>query len=107
LGELEQGLEAAERVLKPAGRLAVVSFHSLEDRMVKQFLALRSGRSPRTSRHLPLGNSGPALFRPIRPTPIVPGAEEIRRNPRARSARLRAAERTEIQAPLPAQAGEG
>ena len=53
LGELERGLEAAERILKPGGRLAVVSFHSLEDRIVKRFLQSRSGKKAKTSRYLP------------------------------------------------------
>jgi 16S rRNA (cytosine1402-N4)-methyltransferase len=53
LGELMRGLQAAEQVLKPGGRLAVVTFHSLEDRMVKQFLSPRTGRAGRPSRHLP------------------------------------------------------
>lgn len=93
LAELENGLIAAERVLRPKGRLAVISFHSLEDRIVKQFLAARSGRVPASSRHAP--DRRPAHM----PTFILlpsrtPCAAEISRNPRARSARLRAAERT-------------
>jgi 16S rRNA (cytosine1402-N4)-methyltransferase len=106
LGELEQGLEAAGRVLNPDGRLAVVSFHSLEDRIVKQFLARRLGRSPRTSRHLPERAQGPALFRLVGKAPAFPRPEEIGSNPRARSARLRAAERTNIPAPPRAQIGD-
>lgn len=93
LGELERALDAAERVLRPQGRLAVVSFHSLEDRMVKRFLAARSGRPSQTSRHAPERRAGAqATFRifPAR----TPGDAEIARNPRSRSARLRAAERT-------------
>lgn len=95
LGELEAGLAAAERVLRPRGRLAVVSFHSLEDRLVKQFLAARSGRVPASSRHAP-------DFRVARePTFTLvatraPAPQEIARNPRSRSARLRAAERTSV-----------
>ncbi len=94
LGELERGLEAAERVLRPRGRLAVVSFHSLEDRMVKRFLAARCGRVPSGSRHAPQLRAADPTFRllPAR----VPGEAEIARNPRSRSARLRAAERTSI-----------
>lgn len=95
LGELARGLEAAERVLRPRGRLAVVSFHSLEDRMVKRFLAARCGRVPSGSRHAPqLRAAAASTFRllPAR----VPGEIEIARNPRSRSARLRAAERTSI-----------
>jgi 16S rRNA (cytosine1402-N4)-methyltransferase len=94
LGELERGLEAAERVLNPQGRLAVVSFHSLEDRIVKQFLVERSGRIGRGSRHLPETKPAHApTFREAGKNPQVPSAEEVRANPRARSARLRAAER--------------
>jgi len=107
LGELERGLKAAELVLKPGGRLAVVSFHSLEDRIVKQFLAERFGRVPQASRHMPGRAAAPALFHAIGKAPIVPAVEEIRRNPRARSAKLRAAERTTVHAPGPAQMGEG
>ncbi len=105
LGELDRGLRAAERLLAPGGRLAVVSFHSLEDRRVKAFLRERSGETPAPSRHLPAPDRrGPApsfrlLFRrAVRPTP-----EEIARNPRARSARLRAAERSDAPA-WPAEA---
>lgn len=106
LGELEHGLEAAERVLNPAGRLAVVTFHSLEDRIVKRFFAQRLGRKPSASRHLPDRAPQPALFRSIGKLPVMPSAEEIRSNPRARSAKLRAAERTHIGAPAPTQTGD-
>jgi 16S rRNA (cytosine1402-N4)-methyltransferase len=95
LGELERGLAAAECVLRPRGRLAVVTFHSLEDRMVKRFLAARCGHVPTGSRHAPQTRSAPvATFRllPAR----TPGEAEIARNPRSRSARLRAAERTSV-----------
>jgi 16S rRNA (cytosine1402-N4)-methyltransferase len=95
LGELERGLAAAERVLKAGGRLAVVAFHSLEDRIVKRFLSERSSAAPRASRHAP--DSTPkhtATFHLLSSRPRMPGAAEIERNPRARSARLRAAERT-------------
>src|SRR5205085_2162066 len=99
LGELEAGLEASERVLKPEGRLAVVAFHSLEDRIVKHFLAERSGRVSRGSRHAPSQAPKHApTFRPVGKSPQVPPREELRENPRARSARLRGAERTEIPA---------
>ena len=107
LDELERGLKAAEQVLKPGARLAVVSFHSLEDRIVKHFLAQRFGRMPQASRHMPERTAQPALFRAVGKSPVVPTAEEIRRNARARSAKLRAAERTNVQAPGPAQTGEG
>jgi 16S rRNA (cytosine1402-N4)-methyltransferase len=94
LGELGRGLAAAERLLTPGGRLAVVAFHSLEDRVVKEFLRRRSDTAPRGSRHLPDAGSGPAAsFRQLTRKPIRPGATEEARNPRARSARLRAAER--------------
>jgi 16S rRNA (cytosine1402-N4)-methyltransferase len=94
LGELARGLEAAARILKPTGRLAVVSFHSLEDRMVKQFLTARGTSVPRGSRHAPeTERATKAQFRILTPRPRTPGAAEIERNLRARSARLRAAER--------------
>lgn len=94
LGELERGLEAAERVLRAGGRLAVVAFHSLEDRIVKRFLAGRSAAASKGSRHAPETRPAHAqTFRLITPRAIKPGAAEIERNPRARSARLRAGER--------------
>ncbi len=95
LGELERGLEAAERVLKAGGRLAVVAFHSLEDRIVKRFLQARSQAAPLASRHLPA--TAPAhsqTFRLLGSRPKIPSNTEIASNPRARSAKLRAAERT-------------
>ena len=96
LRELDRGLIAAERLLGPRGRLAVVSFHSLEDRRVKSFLRERSGRAPRPSRHLPedIATTRPS-FRSLRTSAIRPSLEEVARNPRARSARLRGAERTD------------
>ncbi len=94
LGELDRGLLAAERLLAPGGRLAVISFHSLEDRRVKSFLRARSGHAPRGSRHLPAAQQREPSFRLLTPKPLTPSAAEIARNPRARSARLRAAERT-------------
>jgi 16S rRNA (cytosine1402-N4)-methyltransferase len=106
LGELERGLAAAERLLEPGGRLAVVAFHSLEDRQVKEFLRERSTSAPRGSRHLPMGPRGPApSFSLLTRKPIRPGDSEIARNPRARSARLRTAERTDAAPwPIPAPA---
>ena len=95
LGALVRALYAAERILVPGGRLAVVTFHSLEDRIVKQFLAARSGRAPGASRHLPNGERAPPTFALVGRGPIAPGEAEAARNPRARSAKLRAAERTE------------
>lgn len=94
LGELERGLAAAERLLVPGGRLAVVAFHSLEDRAVKRFLAERATDRPRGSRHLPDMSGGyVATFRLLFKGAVKPGQQEIRLNPRAASARLRAAER--------------
>ncbi len=94
LAELDRGLEAAERLLAPGGRLAVVSFHSLEDRAVKRFLRERSDGAPGGSRHRPpTSPSHPACFRMLHRRATRPGAAEIAANPRARSARLRAAER--------------
>ncbi len=94
LGELDRGLAAAERLLMPGGRLAVVSFHSLEDARVKSFLRRRS-ETARGSRHLPPRDAGATpSFALISRRLVWPGADEIAGNPRARSARLRAAERT-------------
>jgi 16S rRNA (cytosine1402-N4)-methyltransferase len=94
LGELDRGLAAAERLLMPSGRLAVVSFHSLEDARVKNFLRRRSEEA-RGSRHLPPPPGRPTpSFRVQARRPMRPDAAEIGRNPRARSARLRWAERT-------------
>ncbi|MDQ8758248.1 16S rRNA (cytosine(1402)-N(4))-methyltransferase RsmH [Sphingosinicella sp. LHD-64] len=95
LKELEGGLAAAEQVLKPGGRLAVVTFHSLEDRIVKRFLKSRSGALPAGSRHLPAANeTGPAPTFEAVAKAVRPGAAETEANPRARSATLRAALRT-------------
>jgi 16S rRNA (cytosine1402-N4)-methyltransferase len=93
LGELERALLAAERLLEPGGRLAIVAFHSLEDRKVKDFLRARSGGTG-SSRHRPSPASRAPTFAVLTRKPIRPSAEEIARNPRARSARMRAAERT-------------
>ncbi len=97
LAELARGLAAAERVLKPAGRLVVVAFHSLEDRIVKTFLADRS-RAPASSRHRPQMIAAPPTFRALTRRPETPDEAEIAANPRARSAKLRAAERTDAAA---------
>jgi 16S rRNA (cytosine1402-N4)-methyltransferase len=93
LDELAAALAAAERVLKPGGRLAVVSFHSLEDRIVKTFLAERS-RTAGVSRHQPEVEAPPPTFTLVNKKPIVADDAELAANPRARSAKLRAAERT-------------
>jgi 16S rRNA (cytosine1402-N4)-methyltransferase len=90
LGELTRGLEAAQSILKPEGRLVVVSFHSLEDRIVKQFLSSRSTDAPRASRHAPDIAAPKPAFQLLTKSPRVPSAEEIESNPRARSAKLRA-----------------
>jgi 16S rRNA (cytosine1402-N4)-methyltransferase len=96
LGELAAALFAAERILKPGGRLAVVSFHSLEDRIVKRFLTDRSAAAA-VSRHLPAQTAVPATFE--KPARVVTSSEdEIARNPRARSAKLRCAVRTAARA---------
>ncbi|MEX0405116.1 16S rRNA (cytosine(1402)-N(4))-methyltransferase RsmH [Aquibium sp. LZ166] len=93
LGELARALFAAERVLKPGGKLAVVTFHSLEDRIVKRFMAERAGGSG-GSRHLPEVQAVPPTFG--KPEKVIAASEaEAERNPRARSAKLRVAVRTE------------
>ena len=95
LGELTGGLDAAERLLKPGGRLAVVTFHSLEDRAVKRFLRRRSGSDPGGSRHAPLPDrAGPAASFEKPARPVRASDAEVERNPRARSATLRSAVRT-------------
>src|SRR3546814_623355 len=94
LEELDEGLRAAERMLKPGGRLAVVSFHSLEDRVVKRFLRDRSGKAPGASRHMPLTGSGPQPSFEAVAKPVRAGEAELKTNPRARSATLRVARRT-------------
>ncbi|MGI9482137.1 MAG: 16S rRNA (cytosine(1402)-N(4))-methyltransferase RsmH [Hyphomicrobiales bacterium] len=94
LDELVAGLSAAEQILAPGGRLAVVSFHSLEDRIVKRFFAGRTGRAGRGSRHMPEAEGPEPSFKEIFKGNISAGVEEFALNPRARSARLRAGERT-------------
>jgi 16S rRNA (cytosine1402-N4)-methyltransferase len=97
LAELAEALAAAERVLVSGGKLVVVSFHSLEDRLVKTFLNARS-RTAAPSRHQPEARALPATFRLLAKKALVPFADETAANPRARSAKLRAAERTQAQA---------
>ena len=94
LGELERALDASEDVLSEGGRLAVVTFHSLEDRIVKRFIAERAGETPDPSRHMPLSARPAPTFETLRRKPVESSAEEIALNPRARSARLRVARRT-------------
>jgi 16S rRNA (cytosine1402-N4)-methyltransferase len=90
LGELERGLDASLKILQPQGRLVVVSFHSLEDRMVKQFLVGRSTAAPRASRHAPVTAAPKPAFQLLTTRPRTPSETEIASNPRARSAKLRA-----------------
>ena len=98
LDELEAGLRAAERSLCAGGRLAVVTFHSLEDRIVKRFLRARSGATPAGSRHRPSAAAGPPPSFEQVAKPLSPSDAELARNPRARSARLRTAVRTDAPA---------
>jgi 16S rRNA (cytosine1402-N4)-methyltransferase len=94
LGEIERGLAQAVRLLNPGGRIVVVSFHSLEDRIVKRFMTEVSGRTPAPSRHDPRGltPTASARFHLVTPKALRPGPAEVAANPRARSARLRAIE---------------
>jgi 16S rRNA (cytosine1402-N4)-methyltransferase len=94
LGELVAALFAAERALKPGGRLVVVTFHSLEDRIVKRFFADRSGKAT-GSRHLPEVRQPPEIFKSMGKQPVLAGEAEAETNPRARSAKLRAGIRTD------------
>jgi 16S rRNA (cytosine1402-N4)-methyltransferase len=99
LGQLVDALVAAEHMLKPGGRLVVVTFHSLEDRIVKQFLAERSGNLPSASRYAPGPlTARPASFSMLSKGHTAPGDAEVLQNPRARSAKLRAAVRTDAEA---------
>ena len=94
LDELQKGLVAGAALLKPSGRLAVVSFHSLEDGIVKTFMQEKAGKMPAASRYMPVQNEQPAQdFRLLNKKPLLPSDEEIRLNPRSRSAKLRVLER--------------
>jgi 16S rRNA (cytosine1402-N4)-methyltransferase len=107
LGELVRALHGAEEALKPGGRLAVVSFHSLEDRIVKQFLQRRSGRAGGGfSRHAPQVETDQATFTLVHRGVIAPGDAELAINPRARSAKLRVAERTAAPCAWPRRRGQ-
>ncbi|NWG91951.1 MAG: 16S rRNA (cytosine(1402)-N(4))-methyltransferase RsmH, partial [Parvularculaceae bacterium] len=98
LAQLARALAAAERLLRPAGRLVVVTFHSLEDRIVKRFLSERSAAAARPSRHAPAAAAAEPTFRALFGKPLTPREDEIADNPRARSAKLRAAIRTDAPA---------
>ncbi|PRY79036.1 16S rRNA (cytosine1402-N4)-methyltransferase [Yoonia maritima] len=97
-GELAEGLMAAERALKPGGKLAVVTFHSVEDRMVKRFLQARSGNTANANRYAPEVEQITPAFRIEKRKAIGPDAEELAENPRSRSAKLRVAIRTDAPA---------
>jgi 16S rRNA (cytosine1402-N4)-methyltransferase len=99
-GQIEQGLAAAERALKPGGLLAVVSFHSLEDRIIKRFFQLRSGAEGQGSRHAPARAETTAAFTLVTRRAIAPDEVELAQNPRARSAKLRIGRRTDAPAGL-------
>ena len=93
LEQLRSGLKGAEALLNHGGRMAVVSFHSLEDRIVKNFIAEKSGKTARPSRYMPDVTQTEATLHPLTKKPIFPSSSECHENPRARSARLRSAER--------------
>ena len=97
-GELIAGLEAAERALRPGGELAVVTFHSLEDRIVKKFIAHRAGKTGGGSRHAPARDTDTPSFETVTRKAVTAGAAELARNPRARSAKLRIAKRLDAPA---------
>jgi len=107
LGQLVKGLAGAERALKPGGRLVVVTFHSLEDRIVKRFISSRSGKSEGVSRHMPPPDDSilPPSFQIINLRSLTSSKAELESNPRARSARLRFAVRTDAD-PWPVEAGD-
>ena len=97
LGELERALDASVRLLKPGGRLVVVTFHSLEDRIVKNFLIKNSSLRPNQNRHAPVLQQADdkPLFKVLTKKPVLPSDAEIKNNPRSHSAKLRAAMREE------------
>ncbi|MBQ3695868.1 MAG: 16S rRNA (cytosine(1402)-N(4))-methyltransferase RsmH [Alphaproteobacteria bacterium] len=97
LGELERTLEAAPQLLKPNGRLVVVSFHSLEDRIVKDFLNKNSSKTIHQNKYAPAPQDN-SLFKILTKKPVTASASELEKNPRAHSAKLRAAERTKVSA---------
>ena len=95
LGELARALRAAESILRTGGRLVIVTFHSLEDRLVKQWLRERAGKTGGGSRHVPVIQKGPeSTFKLLFSRAVAAGEKEVESNPRARSAKLRAAVRT-------------
>jgi 16S rRNA (cytosine1402-N4)-methyltransferase len=96
--ELAEGLNAAERALKPGGLLAVVTFHSLEDRIVKRFFQLASGQEANANRYAPAKADTTARFEMVTRKAVAPDASEVARNPRARSAKLRVGRRTQAPA---------
>ncbi len=106
-GQLISGLEAAERALRPGGQLAVVSFHSLEDRIVKKFMAARAGATGGGSRHAPAVEKDAPTFALTPRRAIVADKDELARNPRARSAKLRVATRTDTPSRAVERAGLG
>ncbi len=105
--ELFHGLTAAERALKPGGVLVVVTFHSVEDRIAKRFLQLRGGRAPSGNRYAPEQVRAAAPFELVTRKAVAPVPSEIEANPRARSAMLRIARRTNQDAPTPEARGLG
>ncbi|MEP5761176.1 MAG: 16S rRNA (cytosine(1402)-N(4))-methyltransferase RsmH [Litoreibacter sp.] len=106
-GQLISGLEAAERALSPGGELAVVTFHSLEDRVVKKFISSRAGRSGGGNRYAPETVQDAPTFEIVNRKAIVADPDELTKNPRARSAKLRIARRTDAPARAPDRAGLG
>jgi len=106
-GQLISGLEAAERALKPGGELAVVTFHSLEDRIVKKYLQARAGRIGGGSRYAPEHQADAPTFELITRKAVTADKDELARNPRSRSAKLRIGRRTDAPAADQGRAGLG